>query len=169
MYMAQVSSFATFLSGKDRSLQEILDHLTRVILLPLEVNTVVLRQLNSSNKIIMVGRSGIGIADLEKISLDVDMQDRWPSSDAIRNGKIIWINTLPDWGEDYPQLQQLFDASFLSGMSYIAFPIYLARTPIASMIIISRVLLQPNAVIERFLETIGNIFSMYYYRNNFSL
>lgn len=168
MYMDQVSSFATFLSGKERSLQEILDHLTRVVLLPLEIDTVVLRQLNSSNQVILVGRSGIGVKELEKISLNINLQDRWPSSDAIRNRKIIWINTLPDWGEDYPELQQLFDANYLSGMSYIAFPIYLARTPIASMIIISRVLLQPTAVIERFLETIGNIFSMYYYRNTLS-
>ena len=40
MYLTLLSKFSDFLSSRDRRLQENLDHLVRVVLTPLDVNSI---------------------------------------------------------------------------------------------------------------------------------
>lgn len=48
MYLHQVSEFADYLSGKEHSVQDVLNHLVRVVLDPLDVSSALYYQANNS-------------------------------------------------------------------------------------------------------------------------
>lgn len=163
LYLDRVSGFADFLTEKDHTLQEILNHLNRVVFMPLESNSVSLQQLNQANEIVFAGQSGLSAVDAKRFQVTLDMNDTIPESDALRFGKLILINTLPYWGNRYMLCEDFsLDAH---SKSFLVWPVYVSGTPIALLNMISRVVLQPSDELESFLKTIGSVFSMYFYRN----
>lgn len=162
VYLNQISEFAIYLSARSHSIQEILDHLVRVVLIPLEVNSIVLGELNDDSQIVARARSGISTKDMLSLSDTCNLDRTYPSTDSFRHGKFVWINTLPDWGVEYPLLKKLPED--FQGKTYITFPIYVAGTPVSTMGIFSRKVLVQNAEIQSFLTAVGGIFSLYFYR-----
>ena len=53
--------------------------------------------------------------------LPLSFDSKLPIIDVIRSRKIMWINTLPDWGDDYPLLKD-FPIDF-HGKTFIGIPI----------------------------------------------
>lgn len=163
MYLEQVSSFTNFLAEKDHTLNEILNHLSRVIFMNLEPVSIQFAQLNQSNLVVITAETGITTADSLQSPQTVNFEDNYPATDAIRYGKVVLINTLPDWGADYPLAKNLPMSS--NAKTIITFPIYLSSTPVAVITVISRLVLFSTVDLELFLKAIGSIFSMYFYRN----
>ena len=158
-YLEAVSEFIAFLSGKDLTLDEILSHIVLVVLAPLDAEGLTLDQLNDRNQVENIGRWGMPL-EMIKDYVDVySFNDRYPSTDTLRYRRTTWINTLPDFGDDYPLLK---DLPYTTGAkSFITFPIEKAGTPVAALGVFSRDVILPNAEIESFLSAVGSVLSMY--------
>lgn len=162
MYLNLLSEFTVFLASKDHTLNEILDHLVRTVLVPLKAEAVVLTQLNEENEVENVARSGIPLEITRRYAGVISLFDKYPTTDTLRFRRTTWINTLPDWGDDYPLLK---DLPFTTGAkSFIVFPIEKSGTPVASLGLFSSAKISPDAEIEAFLKAVGGLFSMYMYR-----
>lgn len=117
-----VSEFSQFLGHGNNGIKEILQHLNRVSFVQFGCQSVHITRLNSKNELLLESISGVEIskefADTQQLSLD----SKLPIVDVIRSGKILWINTLPDWGVDYPLLKD-FPIDF-HGKTFIAVPVF---------------------------------------------
>lgn len=158
-YLDAVSEFINFLSTNGLTLDEVLSHIVLVVLAPLDAEGITLDFLNEKNQVENLGRWGMPF-EMIKDYVDIyNFTDRYPSTDTLRYRTITYVNTLPDWGDDYPLLK---DLPYTTGAkSFIAFPIEKAHTPVAALGILSRELIHPNTEIESFLKTVGSVFSMY--------
>ena len=159
IYLEKISEFISFLAVNELSLEEIFSHIVQVVLSPLNAEAMTLDFLNDKNKVENLGRWGMPL-EMIKDYVDVyNLTDRYPSTDTLRYRNITYVNTLPEWGEDYPLLKEL---PYTTGAkSFIAFPIEKARTPVAAMGIFSRDVIHPDSEIESFLRTVGSVFAMY--------
>ena len=159
MYLDIVSKFTAFLSTNEPTLDEILSHTVQVVLSPLNAEAILIRQLNNENQAVLVATWGIPSKSLKEYPAAYNLNDRYPTTDTLRHRTTTYINTLPEWGADYPLLKE---TPYTTGAkSYICFPIEKAGTPVAALGVFSRDVIQPNAEMESFLIAIGSVFSMY--------
>ena len=164
-YLEAVSKFIAFLSGNELTLDEILSHIVLVVLAPLNAEALTLDHLNDRNQVENIARWGMPL-EMIKDYVDVySFNDRYPSTDTLRYRRTTWINTLPDFGDDYPLLK---DLPYTTGAkSFITFPIEKAGTPVAALGVYSRDNILPNAEIEAFLKTAGSVLSMHMFRQDY--
>lgn len=161
MYLKAISKFIIYLEGKDKSLDEILNRMVRVEFNSLDALSIGYGELNGFNEVIVKARSGTPTEVLLKSPQVVPMSQKNPVTEAIRTGKIKWINTLPDWGPEFPSLPYNYD---IGGKTYIALPVLKSNTPIGAFAIVCRPAVEPTLEIETYLASCLNIFSLYYFR-----
>ena len=158
-YLKAVSEFIKFLSENELTLDEILRHLVLVVFYPIHAEAIYLRELDGDNRAVRTATWGMSPEMILEQASAFNFNDKYPSNDSIRLGKSVWINTLPDWGDEYPLL---IDFPYTTGAkSYVSFPISRAGTPVAALSFFCRDALYPSAEMEEFLRTIGSVFSMH--------
>jgi transcriptional regulator with GAF, ATPase, and Fis domain len=117
-----VSEFAQFLEHGNNGMQEVLQHLNRKSFATFECQSVHLTRSNSDNQLVMEVLTGVEIPNRFRNSEYMTLDSKVPIADVFRSGKIVWINTLPDWGPDYPLLKNY--EAFFRGETFIAIPIF---------------------------------------------
>ena len=163
-YLEAVSEFITFLSGKELTLNEILSHIVQVVLSPLNAEAIFMCQITSGNQAERVGAWGMPLEMFQAQGNLFNLNDKYPSTEALRYRKTTWVNTLPDWGTAYPLLKNL---PYTTGAkSFICFPIEKAGTPVATLGVFSRDEIHPDAEIEAFLKAVGSVFSMFMFKQD---
>ena len=98
-YLNGVSKFISFLSTHEPTLGEILSHMVQVVLSPLNAEAILIRQLNSKNQTVLVATWGIPSEMIQTPGDNFDLSDKYPTTDTLRNRRMTWISTLPDWGD----------------------------------------------------------------------
>lgn len=164
MFLPQVSEFVEFLSLKDHTLEEFLAHMVLRALAPIDATSAFVSELSRENVVAGVGSFGIAQKSQEKYPRTFDLRDKYPLTDAIRNRSVVWINTLPQWPDEYPVLRDL--AYDTGERTFICFPIEKCGTPIAALGIFCKSVVEPDVETETYLRAIGNIFSLQLYRNS---
>ena len=162
-YLDKISEFSTFLSARDHSLKEILDHLLRVVLVPIKSESIFFIQTNDFNEFLVTGSSGISKEAELELNSDFSLHDEYPVSYAIRQGKIVWIDGSEASHKKYPLLANF--PLIVGDKTLICVPIFLTGTPVAAMSIFSEHGKEEDAEVKSFLSAVGHIFSMYFYRN----
>ena len=163
-YLDHVTGFISFLSNNELRLDEILSHIVQVVLSPLNAEAIFMCQITSGNQAERVGAWGMPLEMFRAQGNFFNLNDKYPSTDALRYRRTTWVNTLPDWGTAYPLLKNL---PYTTGAkSFICFPIEKAGTPVATLGVFSRDEIHPNAEVEAFLKAIGSVFSMFMFRQD---
>jgi len=163
-YLEAVSEFIAFLSANVLTLDQILSHMVLVVFASLDAEAILLRQLNNENQAVLIETWGMPLENLQRPPVAFNLNDRYPTTDTLRYRRTTWINTLPEWGDDYPRFKEF---PYTTGAkSFICFPIEKASTPVAALGVFSRNDILPNAEIESFLKAVGSVFSMHMFRQN---
>ncbi len=166
-YLEAVSEFITFLSANVLTLDQILSHMVLVVFASLDAEAILLRQLNNENQAVLVETWGMPLENLQRPPVAFNLNDRYPTTDTLRYRRTTWINTLPDFGDDYPLLK---DYPYNTGAKCcICFPIEKAGTPVAALGVFCRKVIPPNAEIESFLRAVGSVLSMSLYHRESNL
>ena len=130
-----------------------------VVLAPINAEAISIRQLNSGNQVVRIGTWGMPQDMVLPQHGVYNLNEKYPSTDTLLHRRTTWINTLPDFGDDYPLLKEF---PYTTGAkSFICIPIEKADTPVAALGIFSRDEIAPDAEIESFLTAVGSVFSMY--------
>lgn len=120
--ISKVSEFSKFLEHGNNGIQEIMNCLSRKGFSQFGSQSVHLTRLNSDNQLIFDLMSGaIDSKEFGKVQ-NFDLTSKLPIVDVFRSGKIMWINTLPDWGAEYPILKD-YPTGFHC-KTFIAIPIF---------------------------------------------
>ncbi len=163
MSLTKISEFADFLAERDRTLKEILNHLNRSVLEFLDVDSIAFCQVNESNQFLVTESAGVSTRGSKELATFYDMDEKWPVAETIRHGRIIWINNFSDNRFEYPKLEEY--PILVGDKSLIIFPVFMLGTPIAAMIITSRLQKEEKDSINLFLTAVSSVFSLYFYRN----
>ena len=163
MFITLVSEFAAFLVKDEHSIEELLAHIVETTLQPLQATSAFISELNNENQVKYVSQYGFKQSTIDPYSTLHNLQDRYPITDAINERSTVWINTLPTWPDEYELLKAL---PYENGeKSFICFPIEKRGTPVSVFGIFCEPVIQPDAEIDTFLKSIGNLLSLYIYRN----
>jgi DNA-binding CsgD family transcriptional regulator len=159
MYLKSISEFIKFLGDQERTIEEVLAHMVLRVMAPLEATSAFVAKLDNQNSILTIGRYGIN-GDLSSQYEDCfSLSDRLPITDAIRQRKIILINTLPQWPAEY---SELLDSPYHSEeLALIAFPIEKSGTPVAVAAVFLDARLEMDTEKELFIQSIAHLLSMY--------
>jgi len=159
MYIKRVSDFISFLSLRQHKLEDVLSHLVHRVLTDIQATSIFVSSLNHKNEVEMVGQFGIDPEMWQVYPQGTSMFEKYPITDAMRNRKTIWINTLPDWGDEYPLLKLY---QFLgTEKSFICMAIEKCGTPVAVVGIFASPVIEVDGEIDAFLGTIANLLSLY--------
>lgn len=161
MFIKKVLGFVNFLSLNDHPLDIVLSHLVHRVLDDLSATSIVVFSLNRRNQADVEGEFGLPEDMWEKYPSMISVFDNYPITDALRNRKTVWINTLPDWGDEYPLLQPYHGKE----RSFVCMSMEKSGTPVASVGIFMLPTIELDAEIDAFLSTIVNLLSLYLYRN----
>ena len=161
MYLQRTSEFIKFIADGDRTIEEVLGHLVLRVLAPMQATSAFVSVLDNQNSISTIGRFGIPLeistAHEERFSLN----ERLPITDAIRERKVIAINSLPVWPEEYSRLLSAPYPSQEAG--FVAIPIERSGTPVAVAAIFFKNKLTLTSENRLFLESIANLLALYLY------
>jgi DNA-binding CsgD family transcriptional regulator len=164
MFISLASEFAAFLVKDEHSIEDVLAHIVVDTFAPLQATSAFISELNNENKVRYVSQYGFKKSSIEPYSSLHSIHDRYPITDAIRERSTVWINTLPQWPEEYELLKEL---PYQNGeKSFICFPIEKRGAPVAVFGIFCEPVIQPDAEIDAFLKSIGNLLSLYIYRSS---
>jgi DNA-binding CsgD family transcriptional regulator len=161
MYLKWTSEFIKFLGDQDRTVEEVLAHLVLRVMAPLKATSAVIAKLDNQNSILIVGRYGINSDLYGEYEDCFSLNDRLPITDAIRQSKVIVINTLPEWPTEYSEI--LISPYQSEEASLIAFPIEKSGTPIGSAAIFFESPFEIDPDVALFIESISNLLSIYLY------
>lgn len=164
MYINRVSEFISFLSLREHKLEDVLSHLVHRVLIDIEATSIFIASLNPRNEVEMVEQFGIDPAMWLVYPQGTSIFEKYPITDAMRNRKTIWINTLPDWGEEYPLLKDQFFPG--SEKSFICMAIEKCATPVAVVGIFASPVVEVDGEIDAFMGTIANLLSLYLYNRS---
>ena len=163
MFIKRVSEFISFLSLREHELEEVLSHLVHRVLVDLGATSVFVSSLSQKNEVEMVGQFGINSEMWQVYPQGTSIFDKYPITEALRNRKTIWINTLPDWGDEYPLLKPYNFPG--KEKTFICFAIEKCGTPVAVMGFFAMPTIELDTEIDAFIGTIANLLSLYLYRH----
>lgn len=147
---------------REHTVEDLLAHLVHRVLTDLEVTSMFISTLDSKSQVEMIGQYGIHPEMWTVYPKGASIFDKYPITDALRHRKTIWINTLPDWGDDYPLLKETEFPS--TEKTFICMNIEKCDTPVGVLGMFCSPVIQVDAEIDAFLGAIGNLLSLYMYR-----
>ena len=162
MNYSQISEFSDFLSNKNQTLQEFLDHLERVTLNILGCDSIIFFEVDEYSELLMTGKSGVSKLAQDELRAQYNLGENGPVADAIKKGEIIWLDPSSQRLEKYPMLKDF--PLLVDHHTLIVSPIFRSSTPVSAFVIISDTKMKANAEAKGFLKAISSIFSLYYYR-----
>jgi DNA-binding CsgD family transcriptional regulator len=159
MYIKRVSDFISFLSLRQHKLEDVLSHLVYRVLTDIQATSIFVSSLNHKNEVEIVGQFGIDPGMWQVYPQGTSMFEKYPITDAMRYRKTTWINTLPDWGDEYPLLKQYQFPG--NEKSFICMAIEKCGTPVAVVGIFASPVIEVDGEIDAFLGSIANLLSLY--------
>jgi DNA-binding CsgD family transcriptional regulator len=148
-------------------LEDVLSHLVHRVFIDLGTTSIFVSSLNHTNEVETLAEFGFGPEMWQEYRQGTSIFEKFPITDALRNRKTIWINTLPHWGDDYPILKQ--SNSQGPEKTFICFSIEKFGTPVAVMGIFALPVIEINAEIDSFLGAIANLLSLYLFHYGYSI
>jgi DNA-binding CsgD family transcriptional regulator len=162
MILKEIKNLVEFLENDVTELETILSHLVLKVLHPLNATSAMISEVTLDNFVQNVTAFGISNRVLETCGDSIYLHDKFPKTDAIKDGEIILVNSLPDWPVEYTNLRSLPHPEMEK--SYICFPIEKNDTPFAVIGIYFMPRLEKNESLFECLDLISSILSPHLYK-----
>jgi len=163
MPLEAISEFANYLSERDHSLQEILNHLIRVELKQFEVDSLLFFQSDDAGHFSIEAMSGVDSETSTELRTTYSMNETWPAAYVIRHGLLLWLDGKSN-DEKYSEVVKNFPL-LIGPRILIVFPVFNDGVPTGALALTSRATNKRTRDSELYLGAISSIFSMYIYRN----
>jgi hypothetical protein len=139
-------------------MREILQHLNRKSFVIFKCQSVHLTHSSLDKQMVLNLMLGIDIPKRFQSNEYMSLDSKVPIADVFRSGKIVWINTLPNWGVDYPLMKD--HEVDLHGQTFIAIPIFQGDVVKAVLSLICEPKLFENDSLDDFFMAIAGLLSL---------
>ena len=163
MINAKIAELVAHLANSDLTEDQICEFLVKNTLVSLSAEHTFISEITPRNTV--RARASYGV-DQSKFPEWQEFPLEWklPVTDALLEKRIVWINSLPDWPDEYPLLKGVTYASQMR--TQLVVPISRAQAPVACLGIVCSQVLSPDQEIDIFFETIANLISLHIYRQS---
>ncbi len=149
-----IQDFISFLKYPNLTEQDICHHLVTNSLKDYGIISSFLMHATSSQTLKVSGQFGV-ITNYDNNWNEFSIDKKVPVTDAIKENKIVWVNTLPYWSEEYRDLQSLeLDAR---SKTFIAVPFSSLKHSKVVLGLFSDQELSPSPVFESLIQILSNL------------
>lgn len=158
---SQMAQLVSHLANEDLSEDAICEFLVNHSLKFLGVRHAWISQV--TNRETVRARASYGV-DQSKFQDWQEFPLEWklPVTDALVEKRIVWINSLPDWPEEYPRLNGVTYEG--AARTQVVVPIFRLNSSVGCLGLVSSEFLLPDEEVAIFLQTIANLISLHIYR-----
>lgn len=155
MFYRQLAEVSVYISDSHHDLQEVLQMLCLKAMSGLQVDALVYEELDSVGHLRPSASFGIEISDKTGLQPSFNISESTPCADAIKSGRIIWLESLPNWPKSYSAMKSInLPKSF---RTLICCPVENRGLPIGCISIFSNEKLSPDESISQFIEALSMI------------
>jgi len=115
-----ITDFTIFLQNKGLTMQDICQYLVTVSLKDYGFYCSVFAEIQKNGQVRVTSHFGVDPKDVEAWQ-DMSLEIKTPVNDCLRENRIVWINTLPNYSQEYELLNSLPTDDRLKTL--VAFPI----------------------------------------------
>lgn len=158
---ARIARLVSHLANEDLSEDQICDFLVTHTLNFLSVEHSWISQVTNRKTVRVRASYGVDqskFPDWQEFPLDWKL----PVTDALVEKRIVWINSLPNWPDEYPRLKGVTIAK--TARTQIIVPIFRFNSSVGCLGLVSSNSLTPDEEVAIFLQTIANLISLHVYR-----
>ena len=146
-----ISDFTIFLQSKGLTIQEICQYLVTVSLKDYGFYCAVFAEIQKNGQVRVTSHFGADPKDVEAWQ-DIDFEVKTPVNDCLRENRIVWINTLPNYSQDYELLNSLPTDNRLKTL--VAFPLRGSSHLLGSISILSSKKIELDTEIELLIKSL---------------
>ena len=146
-----ISDFTIFLQNKGLTIQDICQYLVTVSLKDYGFYCAVFAEIQKNGQVRVTSHFGADPKDVEAWQ-DIDFEVKTPVNDCLRENRIVWINTLPNYSQDYELLNSLPTDSRLKTL--VAFPLRGSSHLLGSISILSSKKIELDTEIELLIKSL---------------
>ena len=158
MFYRQLAEISSYVNESTRGLPEILQMLCLKALYPLKADALIYSELDPSGYSVQQASFGMELKDNNGDIPRFHLSERTPFTDAIRESRVIIVNTLPLWPKPYSALKELGIPGTLK--SLITSPVEVSGLPIGSLTTFSHAKLEPDEDLTEFIEALSMILAI---------
>lgn len=162
MFVDSLSQFISYLTERERHIEEILAHLTLRTFEDVGCTGVLLADIRNDGILEVTSKYGLPTDFFDSHPRAVNLTDHMPMADSISRRETIWITTLPSWGDGYEKLSNLNYP--YQDKTFICWPIEQSGKPCASIGIFCKDEVNPDVELDSFLKAVSNALSLYFFR-----
>jgi DNA-binding NarL/FixJ family response regulator len=163
-YLGKVAEFTEFIGLRSHDQKDVLRFLTLSTFQELSVTCIAITELEDSGDLRVSGIFGIDRSAFECFPIISKISDANPIAEVLRLRRIVWINTLPNWPSEYPNLKGLTLPN--NEATIICFPIDKFGLPGACLTLFSTEVIDLSVEMQSYLRAIGSIFSLYLFKDD---
>lgn len=157
MLYRQLAEVSTYVTDPSHKFSDVLQMLCIKALSTFNTDALVYTEIDHNGHAIPHTSFGIDIIDKNGDRPTFAISERTPFTDAIRENRIIWIDSLPTWPKQYGNMSRLQLPKDLKTM--ICCPIDVGGLPIGSLTAFSHAKLEFEEATAQYLEAISLILS----------
>lgn len=161
-YLAKLSELIRFIGIGDHAHTDVLRYITRSTLEDLQATCTVITELKDDGALKISGLFGFDKSAFQSTPETLRISDPYPVPEVLRSRKIIWINSLPEWPDEYPKLKAIPYPN--NEKTVILIPVERFGVPVACLTFFSVLKIEPDAEIQAFLGAVGSVYSLYLFR-----
>ena len=149
-----ISDFTIFLQNKGLTIQNICQYLVTVTLKDYGFYCSVFAEIQKSGRVRVTSHFGADPKDVEAWQ-DMSLEIKTPVNDCLRENRIVWINTLPNYSQDYELLNSLPTDDRLKTL--VAFPLRGSSHLLGALSILSSKKIELDTEIELLIKSLGHL------------
>ena len=157
MLYRQLAEVSTYVTDPSHKFSDVLQMLCIKALSPFHTDALLYTEIDQNGQAIPHTSFGIEITDKNGEQLTFTISERTPFTDAIRENRIIWIDSLPTWPKHYARMANLQLPKNLK--TIICCPIDVDGLPIGILTAFSHTKLEFEEATAQYLEAISLILS----------
>ena len=157
MLYRQLAEVSTYVTDPSHKFSDVLQMLCIKALSPFHTDALLYTEIDQNGHAIPHTSFGIEITDTNGERPTFAIAERTPFTDAIRENRIIWIDSLPTWPKQYTRMTNLQLPKNLK--TIICCPIDVDGLPIGSLTAFSHAKLEFEEATAQYLEAISLILS----------
>ncbi len=149
-----ISDFTIFLQNKGLTIQNICQYLVTVTLKDYGFYCSVFAEIQKSGQVRVTSHFGADPKVVEAWQ-DMSLEIKTPVNDCLRENRIVWINTLPNYSQDYELLNSLPTDDRLKTL--VAFPLRGSSHLLGALSILSSKKIELDTEIELLIKSLGHL------------
>ncbi len=149
-----ISDFTIFLQNKGLTIQNICQYLVTVTLKDYGFYCSVFAEIQKSGQVRVTSHFGADPKVVEAWQ-DMSLEIKTPVNDCLRENRIVWINTLPNYSQDYELLNLLPTDDRLKTL--VAFPLRGSSHLLGALSILSSKKIELDTEIELLIKSLGHL------------